>query len=163
MSSKTNSRRRTSTASSSSVSVSESSTLRSVERSVWLRISASDLIPPAAEYSCWTTVSSFWRITSSTCLTTSGDVSPMRAIRSAISAWSESGRFESTCEASVVCRLAITSAIVCGDSLRRNVTICSGGVLRRNSNGRRSITVDMRPMISSARSGPSARSSTSRA
>ena len=79
-------------ASSSSVSVSESSTLRSVERSAWLRISASDLTPPAAEYSCWTTLSSFWRITSSTCLTTSGLVSPIRAIRSAISACSALGQ-----------------------------------------------------------------------
>ena len=92
MSSKTNSRRRTSAASSSSVSLSESSTLRSVERSAWLRMSASDLTPPATEYSCWTTLASFWRITSSTCLTTSGRVSPMRAIRSAISACSASGR-----------------------------------------------------------------------
>src|ERR1700733_13094808 len=106
-SSKTNSRRRTSEASSSSDSVSASSTLRSVERSAWLRISASDLIPPAARtYSCWTMLSSFLRITASTCLTTSGLVSPIRAMRSAISACSPDGRCESTCEASEVCRRA---------------------------------------------------------
>ncbi len=59
----------------------------------------------------------------------------------------------STCAASVVCRLATTSAIVCGDSLRRKTWICSGGVRRRNSNGRRSIVAARRAMISSARVG----------
>ena len=38
--------------------------------------------------------------------------------------------------ASVVCRLASTSAIVCGDSLRSSAAIRSGGTRRRNSNGR---------------------------
>ena len=56
-------------------------------------------------------------------------------------------------------RLAITSAIVCGASLRRKTWICSGGVRRRNSNGRRSIVADRRPMSSSARDAPSERSS----
>ena len=42
----------------------------------------------------------------------------------------------------------MTSAIVCGDSLRRKTRICSGGVRRRNSNGRRSIVAARRPMIS---------------
>ena len=163
MSSNTNSSLRTSAASSSSVSPSESSTLRSVERSAWLRMSASDFTPPAIEYSCWTTLASFARTTSSTCLTTSGLVSPIRAIRSAMSACSDSGRCASTAAAKVVCRFATTRAIVAGASLRKKVMICSGGVRRRNSNGRISITVDRRPMISSARTPPSARSSTSRA
>src|SRR4051794_19756620 len=57
----------------------------------------------------------------------------------------------------------MTSAIVCGDSLRRKTTICSAGVRRRNSNGRRSIVAARRPMISSARVAPSERSSTLRA
>ena len=57
----------------------------------------------------------------------------------------------------------MTSAIVCGDSLLRKAMICSGGVLRRNSNGRRSIVADRRAMISAAPSAPSERSSTSRA
>jgi hypothetical protein len=47
MSSKVNSSIRTSSASSGSTSASDSSTLRSVPRSVWLRISASDCTPPA--------------------------------------------------------------------------------------------------------------------
>ncbi len=46
---------------------------------------------------------------------------------------------------------------------RRKAAICSGGVRRRNSNGRVSMTVESRPSSSSARSPPSARSSTSRA
>jgi hypothetical protein len=102
-------------------------------------------------------------ITDSTCLTTSGLVSDIRAMRSAISGCSFSGRLERTWAARVVWRLAMTSAVVCGDSLRRKVTTCSGGVLRRNSKGRFSMTLDSRPMISAARSGPRARSSTSRA
>src|ERR1700761_3370354 len=55
------------------------------------------------------------------------------------------------------------SALVCGASLRRKATICSGGVRARNSKGRISITAESRPVISAARSGPSARSSTWRA
>ena len=51
MSSKTNSMPRTSSARSLSVAASFSSTLRSVVRSAWLRIPASVLAPPAAEYS----------------------------------------------------------------------------------------------------------------
>src|ERR1700722_2005097 len=163
MSSKTNSMRRTSSARSWSVAARWSSTLRSVGRSAWLRIWASALAPPAAEYSCSTTAVSFLRTTSSTCWITAGLVSPMRAMRSAMSGCRRSGRRASTCAESTVCRLAITSAIVCGDSARRNATICSGGVRRRNSKGRLSITVERRASSSSARSAPSARSSTSRA
>jgi hypothetical protein len=87
----------------------------------------------------------------------------MRAIRSDTSACSSSGRFASTSAARTVCRLAMTSALTCGASLRRNAAICSAGVRRRNSNGRISMTADRRPVISAARSGPSERSSTSRA
>ena len=65
--------------------------------------------------------------------------------------------------ASVVCRLATTSAIVCGDSLRRNTAICSAGVRRRNSNGRRSnVRGQAADDLLGARGGPSERSSTSR-
>jgi hypothetical protein len=62
-----------------------------------------------------------------------------------------------------VCRFAITSAIVCGDSERRKTWICSGGVRRRNSNGRRSIVAARRPTISDAFSVPSERSRIERA
>ena len=97
-------------------------------------------------------------MTVSTCATTSGRVSAIIAIRRATSAWILGRRCcDSTWAASVVCRLETTSAIVCGDSLRRKTTICSAGVRRRNSNGRRSIVAARRPMISSARSSPSER------
>ena len=121
-------------------------------------MSASDLTPPAAAYSCAITLESFCRITFSTCETTSGRVSAILATRRATSACSSGSRHESTWAASVVCRLAITSAIVCGASLRRKTWICSGGVRRRNSNGRRSIVADRRPISSSARAAPSERS-----
>ena len=140
-----------------------SSTLRSVVRSEWLRISASVLVPPAAEYSRSATAVSLWRITSSTCWTTWALVSPMRAIRSAMSGCWRSGRRASTCAASVVSRLASTSAIVCGDSLRSIAALRSGGTRCRNSNGGRSVRADSRPRTSAARSGPSARSITPRA
>ena len=150
MSSNTNSSRRTSSASSSSVSASESSTLRSVERSAWLRMSASDLTPPA------TSTPAGRRSRASR----ASRPRPADHVRAGLAHPRDpqrdvgllaSGRCASTCAASVVCRLATTSAIVCGASLRRNVTICSAGVRRRNSNGRISITVDSRPMISAAR------------
>ena len=86
-SSKVNSRRRISSASSESALASSSSTLRSVVRSEELRMSASDLMPPAAAYSCAPTADSRERMTFSTWLTTSGRVSPIIAIRSATSAW----------------------------------------------------------------------------
>ncbi len=60
-------------------------------------------------------------------------------------------------------RFAIVSAIVCGASFLRNAQICSGGVRRRNSNGRISMTADSRPIISEARTAPTDFSSTSRA
>ena len=102
-------------------------------------------------------------MTVSTCETTSGRVSAISAIRRATSAWISGSMSDSTWAASIVCRLETTSAIVCGDSLRRKTTICSAGVRRRNSNGRRSIVAARRPMISSARSSPSERMSTLRA
>ena len=115
-------------------------------------MSASDFTPPADEYSCAITLESFCFITDSICATTSGRVSPICATRMATSACSSGVSSESTWAASAVCRLATTSAIVCGDSLRRKTWICSGGVRRRNSNGRRSIVAARREMISSARS-----------
>ena len=102
-------------------------------------------------------------MTLSTWATTSGRVSPIIAIRMATSAWISVSMSDSTWAASVVCRFETTSATVCGDSLRRKTTICSAGVRRRNSNGRRSIVAARRPMISSARSSPSERMSTLRA
>jgi hypothetical protein len=53
--------------------------------------------------------------------------------------------------------------MVCGDSFFRKTWICSGGVRRRNSNGRRSMVADRRAMISSARSPPSDFCSSARA
>jgi hypothetical protein len=50
-------------------------------------------------------------------------------------------------------------AMVCGDSFLRKTWICSGGVRRRNSNGRRSMVAGQPAMISSASSPPSDRSS----
>ena len=94
---------------------------------------------------------------------TSGEVSFIVAIRTAVCACCSGGSCDSTWAASVVCRLAITSAIVCGDSVCRNVAIWSGGVRRRNSNGRISMIAASRPMISAARSDPTDASSTSRA
>ena len=126
-------------------------------------MSASDLTPPAAAYSWAPTADSRERMTFSTWATTSGRVSAIIAIRSATSAWMSGSICDSTWAARTVCRLEITSAIVCDDSLRRNTTICSAGVRRRNSNGRRSIVAARRPMISSARSSPSERMSTLRA
>ena len=90
-------------------------------------------------------------------------VSPMRAIRNAMSGCWRSGRRASTCAASVVSRLARISAIVCGDSLRSSAAVRSGGTRCRNSNGGRSVRADSRPSTSAARSGPSARSITPRA
>ena len=49
-------------------------------------MSASDLTPPAAAYSCAMTLESFWRMTVSTCSTTSGRVSFITAMRRATSA-----------------------------------------------------------------------------
>jgi hypothetical protein len=49
-------------------------------------MSASDLTPPAAAYSWAMTLESFWRITDSTCSTTSGRVSFITAMRRATSA-----------------------------------------------------------------------------
>ena len=109
------------------------------------------------------TLESFCFITDSIWATTSGRVSPICATRMATSACSSGVSSESTCAASAVCRLATTSAIVCGDSLRRKTWICSGGVRRRNSNGRRSIVAARREMISSALSPPSERCSSARA
>src|SRR3954471_8515501 len=126
-------------------------------------MSTSDPTPPATWYSCEITLASLARITASTSLITSGEVSFIVAMRSATSAWVSGGSDASTSAARVVCRLAIVRAIVCGASLRRNAQICSGGVRRRNSNGRISITADRRPIISAARTGPTDFSSTSRA
>ena len=106
---------------------------------------------------------SFCRSTVSTSRITAGLVSRIRAIRSETSACSPSSSSASTSAARVVCRLEITSALVCGASLRRKAWICSGGVRCRNSKGRISITAESRPVISAARSLPSARSRTSRA
>ena len=50
-------------------------------------MSASDLTPPAAAYSCAPTADSRERMTFSTCATTSGRVSAIIAIRRATSAW----------------------------------------------------------------------------
>ena len=118
-------------------------------------MSASDFTPPAAEYSAAITLESFCFITDSICAMTSGRVSPICATRVATSACSSGGSRESTCAASAVCRLATTSAMVWGDSFFRKTWICSGGVRRRNSNGRRSIVAARREMISSALSPPS--------
>ena len=112
-----------------------SSTLRSVARSAWLRIPASALAPPAAEYTCSPALPSLWRITSSTCWMTRVLASPMRAMRSAIAGWSCSGMWESTSAASPAGRLASTSATVCADSPRSSVATRSAGTRRRNSNG----------------------------
>jgi hypothetical protein len=163
MSSKVNSSSRISSARGAFSFASSSSTLRSVLRSTLLRMSASDLTPPAAAYSCALTLESLARTTASTCSTTSGRVSLITAIRRATSAWCSGSSMARTWAASVVCRLAITSAIVCADSERRKTWICSAGVRRRNSNGRRSIVAASRPTISAAFSGPSERSRMARA
>ena len=113
-------------------------------------MSASDLTPPEAAYSSESTFESFCRITVSTSRITAGLVSLIRAIRSETSACCSSSSSASTSAASVVCRLEMTSALVCGASLRRKALICSGGVRCRNSNGRISITAESRPVISAA-------------
>ena len=110
--------------------------LRSVVRLAAFRIAASERTPPAAANSRCSTVSSLRSITCATSLTTSGDVCPMVAIRIATSAWSSGASSSITLAARpVLGSWAITSATVCGCSLRRKAAIWSGGVLRRNSNG----------------------------
>jgi hypothetical protein len=109
------------------------------------------------------TVESFSRMTVSTAWVTAGLVSPIVATRRAISACCSAGNSRRTCAARRLWRFASTSAIACGDSLRRKTCSWSAGVRRRNSNGRRSMTADRRAMMSAARSGPTERSSTSRA
>ena len=78
--------------------------LRSVARSAAFRIAASERTPPAAAYSCWSTVSSLCSITGATSLTTSGEVWPIIAIRIATSACSSGGSSSITLAASVVRR-----------------------------------------------------------
>src|SRR3954465_9623359 len=95
-------------------------------------MSASALTPPAAAYSCEPTADRRERTTLSTCATTSGRVSAIIAIRIATAACSSASSIESTWAPRCVCRLEITSAMVCGDSLRRNTEICSGGVRREH-------------------------------
>ena len=63
-------------------------------------MSASDLTPPAAAYSCAPTADSRERITFSTWATTSGRVSAIIAIRSATSAWMSGSICDSTWAAS---------------------------------------------------------------
>ena len=61
-------------------------------------------------------------ITLSTCLTTSGGgLAHPRDAQRDLGLVARRAGSRGTCAASVVCRLAITSAIVCGDSLRRKV------------------------------------------
>jgi hypothetical protein len=158
-----NSRWRISSASASSRSLIAPTTLRSVERPARLRMSASASTPPAAANSWPTTLASFWRSPRSMSRTTSGFVSLIVAIRRATSACSSGGSSASTRAASDECTLATTRAMVWGDSSLRNAQTCSGGVRRRNSNGRASGSVVTVPMISCARSGPTRCVSTSRA
>ncbi len=87
----------------------------------------------------------------------------MRAIRSATSGCIASGSLPSTAADRLVGRFASTSAIIWWDSLRSSVAIRSTGTRRRNSNGRVSGGPAILPSSSAARSGPSARSITSRA
>ena len=111
-------------------------TLRSVERPARLRISARASTPPAAANSWPTTLASFRRRPCSMSRMTSGLVSLIVAMRRATSACSSGWSSASTRAARVECTLATTSAMVCGDSSFRKAWTCSGGVRRRNSNGR---------------------------
>ena len=138
--------------------------LRSVVRLAAFRIAARERTPPAAANSRWSTVSSLRSITRATSLTTSGDVWPIVAMRTATSACSSGASSSITFAARVVLgSWATTIATVCGCSLRRKAAIWSGGVLRRNSNGVVSMMTESRFRISPARAEPTDCSSTSRA